>query len=166
MSATPPAFDYRPARASTGFSMTTLAPLRHTDFPTSCRVSYRQPVARTGYVDAGWWPRSWDLRAELPALFESVWTAGRDMTRIAYNLDTWDPAPRRMIIEGNAVRLGGFHHQSPLLLSMSDTRHSDTVDLLVIAYDTDAETAERLLELASQPDNTSRPEDMYAAART
>ena len=146
--------------------MTTLTPTVHTEFPTTCRVSFRQPVTHGGYVDAGWWPRSWDLSAELPALYESLWTAGRDITRIAYNLDTWNPAPRSMIIEGRLLHLGGYHHQSPLMLSMSDARHNDTADLLVIPFDTDEAIAERLLELASEPDNTNRPEDMFGAARS
>jgi hypothetical protein len=152
--------------ASSGFGMTALARTVHRSFPTVCRVSYRQPVTHLGYVDAGWWPRSWDLSAELPALFESFSTAGRDMTRIAYNLDTWNLAPRRMIIEGQRIHLGGYHKQSPLLVSISDARHHDTADLLVIPFDTDDAIAERLLELACEPDNISRPEEMFEAARS
>lgn len=144
--------------------MRTIAPV-HPDFATSCRVQYRQPVSAAGYVDAGWWPRSRELTAELPALFESLWTAGREMVRVAYNLEAWDPAPRRMIIEGRRLHIGGYHHQSPLLLSISDARHVDTADLLVIPFDTDESTAELLLELASETGSTSRPEDMFASAR-
>ena len=146
--------------------MTALSHTVHPEFATSCRVSFRQPVTDRGYVDAGWWPRSWDLTAELPALFETVWTAGRDMTRIAYNIDMWKPGPRRMVIEGRRLHLGGFHTQNPLMLSMSDVRHDDTVDLLVVPYDTDTATAEHLLALASEPGNTRRPEAMFEAARS
>lgn len=87
------------------------------------------------------------------------------MTRVAYNLDTWDASPRSLIIEGRRLRLGGYHHQNPLLLSMSDVRHNDTVDLLVIPFDTDEDIADRLLELASESENTNRPEAMFESAR-
>ena len=137
----------------------------HPEFATGCRVSYRQPVSGSGYVDAGWWPRSWDLSAELPALFESVWTAGRNMTRVAYNLDTWEPTARRMMLEGRRLHLGGFHWQDRLTMSMSDARHRDTITFLVIPFDTDAAVAERELGFASEPGNTSRPQQMVDAAR-
>jgi hypothetical protein len=145
--------------------MTTLAQHPHVQSATECRISFRQPVSRSGGVDAAWWPRSNDLTAEMPALLEVFWTAGRDMARITYNLDSWDVAPRRMQIEGNRVHLGGYHYQNSLLLGMADASHGDTADLLIIPFDTDPEMAERLLDLGSETDNTNTPEQMMELAK-
>jgi hypothetical protein len=144
--------------------MTAAALPEKLEHPTTSRVSFRQPVTGSGFVDAGWWPRSDDLVTEVPALLEVFWTAGRDITRVSYNLDHWRTAPRQMIIEGHRVHLGGYHRQNPLLLSVSDARHNDTIDLLIVPPDTDPERAERLLTLASTTGDDYRPERMFELA--
>ena len=76
--------------------------MKHFSFGTVIRLG---PV--TGFVDGGWWPRSDDLAAELPELLAQMSTAGYQVRRVAYNLDAWDPAPRRLTVAGRVVRLGG-----------------------------------------------------------
>jgi hypothetical protein len=121
-------------------------------FPTACRISFRQPVDRSGSVDAGWWPRSNDLTAELPALLEVLWTAGREMRRVIYDLDSWAAAPQQMIIEGNRVRLDGCR-EDPLLVVLVDACGIDSARLLAVPFDTDPAIAGRLLRLSSEPGN-------------
>jgi Family of unknown function (DUF5994) len=127
-------------------------------------VSFRQPVSRTGFVDAGWWPRSRDLTAELPALLEILWTASREITRVSYSMSFWDKAPRRMLVEGRPVRLGGFSYQSELLLTVVDARNADRIDFLVIPPETPPDVAARALELASRTDGLSSPADILEQA--
>ncbi|MGX7681860.1 DUF5994 family protein [Jatrophihabitans sp. DSM 45814] len=115
------------------------------------RVRFRQPVSGAGFVDAGWWPRSRSLAIELPPLLEELWTAGREITRVAYNLDFWAPAPKQLIVEGRTIKLGGYRMQNPSLLSMMDLWSSERIDVLVIDPDADPEFAHRALEIASQP---------------
>lgn len=90
--------------------------------PLPARVSFRQPVAATGHIDAAWWPRSRDLTAELPALLDVLWTAAREVNRLTYYLHAWAPAPRRMQIEGRTVRLGGGSTRATRSPSGSATR--------------------------------------------
>src|SRR4051812_3542829 len=90
--------------------------------PAPAPVSSRHPITTDGHVDAGWSPRSRDLTRELPALLDVLWTAAREVTRVIYNLDRWDPAPSRIIVEGRIVRLGRYHHPDPLLLSATNAR--------------------------------------------
>ncbi len=144
----------------------TMAHARSTPVPTPApaRVSFRQPVSTDGYFDAGWWPRSRDLTQELPALLDVLWTAAREVTRVAYNLEFWDTAPRRIIVEGRLVRLGGYHYQDPLLLSATNARNTDRIDFLVIPPDTDPDFAERALQLASDIGQTHTPADLLALA--
>jgi hypothetical protein len=132
----------------------------------SCsRVSFRQPVSDEGFIDAGWWPRSRDLAVELPPLIDVLWTSFRDVTRVSYAVDFWDPAPRQLRVEGKVVRLRGFHTQMPMLLSLVDAWDSERIDVLVIRPETDPEVAERALILASGDPCSDRPEQMLQRAR-
>jgi hypothetical protein len=136
------------------------------DFPTECRVSFRQPVTRLGFIDGGWWPRSTDLSAELPALLEVLWTAGRDITRISFRADAWDAAPPEMIIEGRRVDLTRDDYQNPVLISAADSARQDIIDLLVIPCQTDPAVADRMLRLASEPGNANSPARVLEMARS
>jgi hypothetical protein len=132
--------------------------------PSQARVRFRQPVSRVGFVDAAWWPRSRDLSVELPALLDVLWTAGRDVNRVLYNLDFWKPIPRRLIVGGRSVRLAGFRQQSPLMIGLVDAWGRERVDVLVIAPDTDREAALRALDLASRADGRDRAERIIELA--
>ncbi len=124
----------------------------------AARISFRQPVATSGFVDAAWWPRSRDLLVELPALLDVLWTAGREITRVSYNLSAWDSAPRRTRIAGRTVRLGGFTVSDPRLVTLLDSWQRERIDVLVIPPETDPDVAERAMQLASVAD------DPYSAA--
>ena len=128
------------------------------------RISFRQPVSTSGFIDAAWWPRSLDLTSELPPLFEVLWTAAREISRITYNTGAWDPAPRRMRIEGRTVRLGGFATSDPLTVRLSDAWGAERVDVVVIAPPTDAALARRVLLLASQANSLYRAEEILTRA--
>jgi len=114
----------------------------------AARVSFRQPVTEVGVVDAAWWPRSRELRAELPALLDVLWTACRDVDRVGYNLPFWDPVPRRMRVDDRLVRLRGYRSKDPSLLTLSDFSSREHVDILVVSPEADANFAERVLQLA------------------
>src|SRR3954454_14702685 len=146
MPASSPASFNRPA-GQPGTCMTTLIERTPAQFATDGRISFRQPVSRIGSVDGAWWPHSTDLAAELPALLDVFWTAARDMTRVMYNLDSWDLAPRKMRIAGKLVRVSGYHYGNRHLMTLTDSGHADTADLLIIPCDTTPTIAERLLTI-------------------
>jgi hypothetical protein len=128
------------------------------------RISFRQPVTTAGFIDAAWWPRTHDLTLELPPLMDVLWTAGREINRITYNLVGWDRAPRRMTIEGRTVRLGGFTSSDPMTVRLSDPRGRERVDILVVAPGTDDATAARLFEIASRAGGRERAGEIMALA--
>jgi hypothetical protein len=128
------------------------------------RISFRQPVSAAGYVDAAWWPRGRDLTSELPALLDVLWSAGREITRVTYNLGAWDRAPRRIVVDGRSVRLGGFLTSEPSGIRLSDPWGHERVDILVIPPATDPAVAERALRLASEADSVYRGADILALA--
>jgi hypothetical protein len=133
---------------------------------SSARVSFRQPIGTYGFIDAGWWPRSRDLVAELRPLLETLFTAGREVSRVSYNLGFFSPAPRVMQHEGRTVKLGGFKTQNPLVLSLADLGTVERIDLLVIPPETPPEVAERALLLAATSHGTARPAEILASAAT
>lgn len=120
------------------------------------RVSFRQPVSSSGFIDAAWWPRTRDLAAELPSLVDVLWTAGREINRITYNRQAWNPAPRRIEIEGRVVRLGGFTGGGPHTVRLTDAWGQERIDILVIPPDTDPAIAQRAFDIASQTDDPYR----------
>jgi hypothetical protein len=130
----------------------------------TARISFRQPISRSGFIDAAWWPRSRDLTTELPLLLDVLWTAARDINRITYNVGAWDPAPRRMHIEGRTVRLGGFTTSDPLTVRLSDAWGAERIDILVIAPNTDVALARHILLLASEADSLDRAGEILTRA--
>jgi hypothetical protein len=93
-----------------------------------------------------------------------LWTAGREVDRITYNLHAWDLAPRRIQIEGRPVRLGGFATGDPLAVRLSDAWQRERVDILVIAPGTDPVIAERAFRLASKADDPLRAVEILRRA--
>jgi hypothetical protein len=76
------------------------------------RLKLRTKAPTTGYVDGAWWPRSRDLSAELPALLAALAVRLGRIQHMSYNLTDWDAAPRRIIVDGRPVYLGGVHSRS------------------------------------------------------
>jgi Family of unknown function (DUF5994) len=154
-----------------GHIMTTLhhpSPPR-TPPPTSsgeARISFRQPVSKSGYIDAAWWPRSRDLAAELPALFDVLRTAYQDVDRIAYNLPFWQPTPRRMQIDERVVRVRGYHIQDPLVLTVFDLSGEQHINILVVRPEADADFSERVLQLAGGVGSLEQPDRILKLAAT
>jgi hypothetical protein len=153
---------------------TTIEPLEPVSRPAaadappdrSARIRFRQPVSTAGFIDAAWWPRSLDLTAELPPLLDVLWTAAREITRVTYSVGAWNPAPRRLSIDGRSVRLGGFASGDPLTIRLVDAWRNDRLDILVIAPGTDPAVAQRALEFASGAGNADRAADILARAQT
>jgi uncharacterized protein DUF5994 len=130
----------------------------------TARVSFRQPVTSAPHVDAAWWPRSRDLEVELPGLFEVLWTAARDVNRVSYAVNSWLPAPRRLDIEGRQVRLGGFTHQDPSMISLRDASGAERVDILVIPPEAEEDLAAAAMVLASRSGPNERAARMLELA--
>ncbi|MGW7546179.1 DUF5994 family protein [Streptomyces sp. NPDC054770] len=102
-------------------------------------------------IDGAWWPRSRNLKAELPALIEVLDPLWGRITRVAVNPTFWPVIPRKVPVHGHVVHVGWFEaEQDPhklLLLSYTVGRW----DLLVIPPETAPVTAARLMATATDP---------------
>src|SRR2546423_461190 len=104
------------------------------------RLKMKPKAPTTGYVDGAWWPRSRNLPTELPALLAALAVRLGRVQRVSYNLTTWDPAPRRIHIDGQLLRLGGFHTQLPNTIDLIET-NGTRITLLVLPPATNKTTA-------------------------
>ena len=135
-------------------------------FVESSRIRFRQPVSESGFVDAAWWPRSLDLAVELPPLLDVLWSSARDISRITYNITEWGPTPRRLLIDGRTVRLGGFTTGDRNAVRLTDAWRRERIDVLVIPPTTDSAQAERAMTLASNADNPYRGAEILSRAQS
>lgn len=99
------------------------------------RLTLQPRPARTSTVDGGWWPRSMDPLAEFPALIAGIAMRLGPVTRLTYNLDAWGGAPWCMVVDGETVRLEGFHSIDPRTVKVSGQEWGRRV-LLIVPPDT------------------------------
>jgi hypothetical protein len=126
------------------------------------RMSLKPDGPVTGYVDGAWWPASRDLAVEVPALLAPLAARLGWVERVIYNLTVWDPAPRRLVVDGGAVRLGGFRTQPAETVTAIGRGGERRLTLLVVPPETDPATAARVLARASQPGNAEDLEKLLA----
>ncbi|SDO03598.1 hypothetical protein SAMN04487981_10825 [Streptomyces sp. cf386] len=99
-------------------------------------------------LDGVWWPRSYDLLAELPQLLAALPRAWGHITGVTVNSAAWSAAPGRMFVCNQVVRLRrtltSHGQNSVVLLAPGQGRW----DLLVVPPDTTAEAAGALMTAA------------------
>jgi hypothetical protein len=99
-------------------------------------------------IDGAWWPRSYDLLAELPQLLAGLPRAWGHITSATVNGTTWSAVPGRMLVFNQVVRLRrSLTASAPhtiVLLAPGRGRW----DLLVVPPDTPEAAAEPLMAAA------------------
>lgn len=133
-----------------------------------CRVELRSmddPSSRsTSYIDGGWWPRSLDLVEELPPLLAHVRRAGFHTVRVTYRLHAWAESPRRIVVDGQRITLGGYRKQIEDTIGLVDTSGQKRLELLVIPPDTDPAVAQRALAIAGRDGDRDRAREVLDSA--
>ncbi|MFF4189244.1 DUF5994 family protein [Streptomyces sp. NPDC001691] len=96
-------------------------------------------------IDGAWWPRSYDLLAELPRLLAGLPRAWGQITSVTVNGATWSAVPGRMLVSNQVVRLHRTLTASAahtiVLLAPGQGRW----DLTVVPPNTTEEAAEPLM---------------------
>jgi hypothetical protein len=67
-----------------------------------------------------WWPRSRNLRGELPALLRALWSGGHDIHRVTYNPQAWNTSTRAIAVSGRYVKLEARGTQEPHAVVLID----------------------------------------------
>jgi hypothetical protein len=116
------------------------------------RLKLKPQAPTTGDVDGAWWPRSWNLSTELPALLAVLAVRLGRINRVSYNLTTWKVTHRRLNVNGHQVRLGGFHAQDPHTIDVIPS-NGTRLTLLVVPPATHAATAHPIMMIAARRNN-------------
>lgn len=145
-------------RIATPLATLVTEPPRHT-----LRLRLKPKAPTTGYVDGAWWPRSRDLSAELPALLAVLVVRLGHIARVTYNLAVWNPAARRLIVEGHAVRLEGFRSQPTDIVTVIG-RDRQRLTLLVVPPDTTPVNAHHTMMTASRRGNADNAKALLTDA--
>jgi hypothetical protein len=129
--------------------------------PDRARLSLVTAAVRQGGINGGWWPRSRDATAELPALIDEMGTRTGRVRRIALQADAFDNIPHQLIAAGRKVHVGWFRHMNPLtvILTMAD---QDDLILLVVPPEASQAAADEALRQAASG-NPAPPEEVPAA---
>jgi Family of unknown function (DUF5994) len=80
------------------------------------RLKLKSRAQSSGHVDGGWWPRSRDLRAELPPLAKVLAVRLSSVRRVEFARASWKAAPASIDVGGHTVRLEGSDMQDENLL--------------------------------------------------
>ena len=128
------------------------------DHPEHLRLSLKPPGPTTGVVDGGWWPRSWDLAAEVPALLTALAPRLGSVEDVSYNLDDWGPTPRKIKLGETRVRLAGYRSLHRNTIDVRGARQR--VTLLVVAPEVTASVARAALRDAGHPANADGVETL------
>lgn len=140
----------------------TSGPHTHTAPHPPLRLQLKPEGPATGYVDGGWWPRSQDLTAELPALAEALAVSLGRIERVAFALSAWDQTPRRFEVDGYRVHMEGFTYQNQNIIHLTGSNRG-RVSLLVIPPEMADAAGQDALETAARRGNTDQIEEILAA---
>src|SRR5947209_583589 len=127
------------------------------------RLTLIDPPGQRTTLDGAWWPRTRSLSDELPGLVQELHRRGIRVTRVTYNPEAWEPAPRRLAADGRIIRLGWFRSIDPQLLDLTGDSQRGRLDLLVILPDTSAAAAEQAFTAAVDRTNRRTPTALLAA---
>ena len=116
--------------------------------------------------DGAWFPRSRDLAVEVPELIAELDRRGVRVERFTYAMDAWQPAPRKLVVDGRVVRTGGFRSMDPGVVCLSWAGGNRLANLLVVPPETDVITGVRALRLCPRRGLPRSPQMVLAAARS
>ena len=113
-------------------------------------------------ISGGWWPRSRDAGAELPAMLTELSVQAGRVRRVALQVDAFSDVPHLIMINGRPVHVAWFRSMDPTTVNMTMATR-DNLTLLVIPPGASADSAAEALRLAARP-RTEQPEDILASA--
>lgn len=114
-------------------------------------------------ISGGWWPRSRDAGAELPAMLAELSAQAGRVRRVALQVDAFSDIPHLIMINGRPVHVAWFRSMDPMTVNMTMAAR-DNLTLLVIPPGASADSAAEALRLAAASSRTKQPEEILASA--
>ncbi|MGV9265749.1 DUF5994 family protein [Kitasatospora sp. NPDC003701] len=130
--------------------------------PLLPRLVLEPTLARDGVFDGAWWPRSNDVRAELPDLLTALGVHLGRIVRVGLDSGGWGDIPDSVTVDGLVVRIGWFAADGG---TISLTRgFQDHFLLLVVPPGTDPRTAAAAMRGAAAAGNHTPAGELLTAA--
>ncbi len=131
--------------------------------PGGSRLTLDPALPQRGAISGGWWPRSRDAGAELPAMLTELTARAGPVSRVALPVDAFSDIPRQLIIGGRTVHIAWFRAMNTHTINMTMSGR-DSLTLLVIPPQAAPDGAMEALRLAAAGGHTGRAQDILAAA--
>ncbi|MEV0533070.1 DUF5994 family protein [Kitasatospora sp. NPDC050463] len=130
--------------------------------PLLPRLVLEPTLARNGVFDGAWWPRTNDIRAELPDLLTALGAHLGRIVRVGLDRGGWGDIPDSVTADGLVVRIGWFTASGE---TISLTRgFQDHFLLLVVPPGTDPRTAAAAMRGAAAVGNHTPAGELLTAA--
>ncbi|MEU6035953.1 DUF5994 family protein [Actinomadura sp. NPDC047616] len=113
-----------------------------------------------GALDGGWWPRSRDARAELPALVVGLAGHLGRVTHLAVDTGYWKHVPGDITVAGRKVKVGGLPGLGHMIIVIRG--RMDTFLLLVVPPEATQTRAYAALSGSAAGAASVRPEEILA----
>ncbi|HEY9293608.1 MAG TPA: DUF5994 family protein [Microlunatus sp.] len=104
-------------------------------------------------LDGAWWPRSRDLRDELPSLADHWPTSFGRIVRVLYAAADWDASPRRIFSRGTMIPASSFPYENSHKIIITLAGQRRRLELLVIPPDTTPADARLAFAIATDTGN-------------
>lgn len=127
------------------------------------RLRLKRKASPSGYVDGAWWPHTEDLVVELPDLLAVLSVRLGRISRVLYNLNEWDSAPKKLVIDGRPVRLDGYRIQ-PIDTVEVLGLDGDRLTLMVVPTRTGPTDAHDAMMTAAQSKGAVSVSDLLTAS--
>ncbi len=116
-----------------------------------------------GGISGGWWPRSLDAGAELPAMLTELSRLVGRVSRVAVQVDAFGNIPHQLIVGGRKVHVAWFRAMDPHTISLTMAGR-DRLTLLVVPPQATPASGAEALRLAADGHSSRRPAEIWAAA--
>ena len=123
-----------------------------------------KPAHRScGFVQGAWWPRSTELRRELPSLVTALSLRIGSIDSVLYHEDEWSPAPLSIKNQGDHVIVSA-RQEWPNVISLFGPRFG-RLDLLVVPPYTEPTHAYNVVTKAVSVNDASTPAQLLGITR-
>ena len=127
------------------------------------RLTLDPALPQRGGISGGWWPRSLDAGAELPAMVTELSPLVGRVSRVAVQADAFGNIPHQLMVGGRKVHVAWFRAMDPHTISLTMAGR-DRLNLLVVPPQATPASGAEALRLAADGHSSRRPEEILAAA--
>ncbi|MFD4943039.1 DUF5994 family protein [Streptomyces sp. NPDC058409] len=130
--------------------------------PGSAVLRMETTSSRAGFFDGAWWPRSRDIKSQLPGLIDALTLRLGPIARVGLDASAWDDAPGHLVIGDRRIRIDwSAVADSTMIVTRG---HQDHFSFLVIPPHASASAAHTAMTMAVRDGNCTSAAQILDAA--